>query len=182
MSKPCQIIGIAELNKVLKELPNAMKDKEARAEMRRQYRPVQKAMQVKAGHKTGNLAKSIRIKNGKYKKDVVDIWIGAQNKNRKASHWHIVHEGTDHRKIDSYKTRASTKAKMKTNALGERGIYVKINNSTIVFVSSTGKSPAKKYSEVDVNSVLRPANERMLRNREKAMLRKVERLKKKHKL
>lgn len=177
-----QIIGLQELNKVLKELPNAIKDKEARAEMRRQYRPVQKAMQVKAGSKTGNLAKSIKIKNGKFKKDVVDIWIGAQNRSRRASHWHIVHDGTDHRKIDSYKTKAQTKAKMKTNALGERGIYVKINNSTVVFLSQTGKMPAKKYSEVDVNSVLRPANERMMRNRERAMLKKMDRLKKKYKL
>jgi hypothetical protein len=182
MSNSVHIHGINELNKLFKELPNVMKDKEARAEMRRQYRPVQREMQRRAGKKTGNLSRSIKFKNGSFKPHIVDVWLGVQNKNRRASHWHIVHEGTDSRPIDGSRAKSKTKAKLKTNAKGEKGIHVKINNSQVVFVTNTGSMPAKKYSEVDISTVLKPANDRMLRNREKAVMRKIQRLKKKYKI
>lgn len=167
------------MQKVFKMLPNDIKDKEARNELKRQYRPVQREAKRLAGKKTGNLSKSIRFKNGKEKRDVVDVWLGSQNKNRKASHWYIVHEGTGQRKIDSYRTKPTVRARLQPTANG-KGIPVSINGATVM-ITQTGKMPAKKYMD-DAAGVLRNVQPRAAKKFERQALKKAERLIKKYNL
>jgi hypothetical protein len=180
-NKLVQVKGFDELAKVLKQLPNELKDKEARNEMRRQMRPLQRKMKQLAGRDTGNLSGAIRFKNGKAKPDVVDVFLGVQNKSRKASHWHIVHEGTGVRKIDSYKTSPTTRAKLVTTPSGERGLAVKINGQALRFITNTGKMPAKKYA-TGAEALLPAATEKMMRKTERQVFRKIEKLKRKYNL
>jgi hypothetical protein len=174
------IYGLKELQKVFKQLPNDIKDKEVRKELRRQYRPVQRAAQNLAGKKTGNLSRSIRFKDGKEKRDAVDIWLGAQNKSRKASHWYIVHEGTALRKVDSYKTKPSVRARLVTTETGERALPVSINGRTVM-ITNTGTMPAKKYID-NASAVLQGVQPRVAAAMEKRALAKAERLIQKYNL
>jgi hypothetical protein len=181
MSNKFKIQGINELSKVLKQLPIELKDREARNEMKRQMRPLQRKMKQLAGKKTGNLSNAIRFKDGRPKTHVVDVFLGVQNRYGKAAHWHIVHEGTGVRKIDSYKTKPETKARLITTPTGERGIGIKINGQAVRFVTQTGKMPAKKYVEGAVD-MLPAATDKMMRKTQKQVYRKIEKLKKKYNL
>jgi hypothetical protein len=177
MSNKFKIQGINELSKVLKQLPIELKDREARNEMKRQMRPLQRKMKQLAGKKTGNLSNAIRFKDGRPKTHVVDVFLGVQNRYGKAAHWHIVHEGTGVRSVESYKTRS----KLITRDNGERGLNVNINGQAVRFVANTGKMPAKKYV-TGALALLPQATDKMMRKTQNQVYRKIEKLKKKYNL
>jgi hypothetical protein len=177
-----QIKGFGELAKVLKQLPNDIKDKEARAEMKRQMRPLQREMKRLVGKKTGNLSSAIRFKDGRPKPDKVDVWLGVQNRVGRAAHWHIVHEGTKLRKIDGPKASPATRRKLTTGPNGEKGLMLSINGNQLRFVTNTGVMPAKKYVEKAAEMHLQPAADNMLKKQEKQIYKKIIKLKKKYNL
>lgn len=133
--------GLDKLAKFWKQLPNEIKDKEVQTALKWQGNLVGRAIKQEIGTHTGNLKKSVGVRAGKRKVDVIDVWIGVQNRKRKASHWHLYAFGTEERMINSYKTSPSVRARLKTNEAGQMGIILKMSNG-YAFVTSTGKMPA----------------------------------------
>lgn len=141
-----KVEGFKELSKVWYELPNTFKDKEVQRFLTYSGKPIQRAAKSMVGKKTGNLQKHIRFKRGKRKANVIDVWLGVQNKRRKAGHWHLVTFGTQQRKFDSYKTKASTKEKLVENEEGQKGLIVNLQGGQY-FITHTGKMPANPFME-----------------------------------
>lgn len=136
-----KVEGIDALNKMFKALPNELKDSEVRRYLRFEAAPLASAIKRNMGSETGNLKKSVKVRSGKNKPDAVDVWVGVQNRNRLASHWHLYAFGTGERNIDSYKTSPSVRGRLKTDTSGNRGLTLKMSNG-YAFVYRTGKMPA----------------------------------------
>jgi hypothetical protein len=147
-----KVDGFDDLAKVWKQLPNQIKDKEVQRFLIQSGKPIQRAAKSLVGEKTGNLKKAIRFKRGKRKANAIDVWLGVQNRRRKAGHWHLVTFGTKERKIDSYKTKASTREKLVANEAGEMGLKVNLQGRTY-FITHTGKMTANPFMTKAQNQV-----------------------------
>jgi hypothetical protein len=142
------ITGLQGFEKTLQKFSGFQIDKKLQGTMMRKAAPTARAMRNIVGEHTGTLKARIKNKRGKQKKDVIDVWTGVQESRfKKAPHWHLVAFGTRLRKIDSYRTKASTKKRMRKTKSGN-GINVSFPGGDVRLVTNTGKMPAKPYAEI----------------------------------
>lgn len=176
-----KIEGFKDLSKVWYKLPNTIKDKEVQRFLTFSGKPIQRAAKAMVGKKTGNLQKAIKFKRGKRKANAIDVWLGVQNKRRKAGHWHLVTFGTQQRKFDSYKTKGSTKEKLVENEAGEKGLIVNIKGGQY-FITHTGKMPANPFMEKAQKQTGRASLNQQTKKTSAYIARTIKRLNKKYNL
>lgn len=143
-----QITGFAAIQQTFAKLPGQVIDKEVQTILAHRARKTVQAMQAEITSHTGALERAIKVKRGKRKPDVVDVWAGVQNTRfSRAPHWHLVAYGTKQRFVDSYKTKGPTRRKLKTRKSdGTRGLTVAFGPNQFGFVTHTGTMPANPYA------------------------------------
>jgi len=143
-----QISGFAAIQKTFAKLPGQVIDKEVQTILAHRARKTVQAMKAEITSHTGALERAIKVKRGKRKPDVIDVWAGVQNTRfSRAPHWHLVAYGTKQRFVDSYKTSAKTMRKLKTRKTdGARGVTVAFGLNEFGFVTHTGTMPANPYA------------------------------------
>ena len=142
------ISGMGAVQAVFKHLPGQVVDKEVQTILMYSARKTVQVMKAQIKEHTGAMHRAIKVKRGKRKPDVIDVWAGVQNTRfSRAPHWHLVAYGTKQRMVDSYKTKGPTRAKLITRKKdGTRGLVVAFGPNESAFVTHTGRMPANPYA------------------------------------
>lgn len=142
------ITGFAAIQKTFAKLPGQVIDREVQNILSHRARKTVQVMKAEINSHTGAMHRAIKVKRGKRKPDVIDIWAGVQNTRfSRAPHWHLVAEGTNKRFVDSYKTKNPTKRKLVTRkADGTKGLVVRFGGVEAAFITHTGTMPANPYA------------------------------------
>lgn len=165
-SKYFELEGFEKFKRQLKTVPDRMKRTEMLKILRRQLSDTRREARKEftgKGTGKGEGARAIGFKTGGTRENPA-VYLGVQNKNRKASHWALRAFGTKERKTAGPRT---DQKKVITTKDGRQGIRVRMKDGRIRFVESTGIMPAHPYMDIAVRRtglrMSKAATDRMLK-------------------